>query len=88
VWGKSDIDLLIVTQETKHCSASVGLVQEGINVHAFLLTRSGFKKTMEGAVQSSFMHSLLMKGGILFSRDETIEEMFANRERKRPLHSR
>lgn len=67
VWEKSDIDLLLITQEVKLLRASFCLVEDDINIHAFLKTRSEFKRMLEGATQSSFIHSLLMKGRILFS---------------------
>ncbi len=81
VWEKSDIDLLLITQEMRLLRAHFCLVEDDINIHVFLKTRSEFKRMLEGATQSSFIHSLLMKGRILFSRDETLAELFANRER-------
>jgi hypothetical protein len=80
VWEKSDIDLLLITQEGRLRNESLCLVEDDINIHTYLRTRSEFKRVLEGATQSSFMHSLLMKGRILFSRDETLAELFANRE--------
>jgi predicted nucleotidyltransferase len=79
VWEKSDIDLLIVTQETRQKEEGFCLVERGVNIHAILSTRSEFRKMMVGAIQSSFLHSTLMKGRLLFSHDETVEELFANR---------
>jgi|SRR5579871_5155809 len=79
VWEKSDIDLLLITHEAKLNRESYVLVEDGIIIHAYLQTRSTFKRTLEGAVHSSFMHSLLMKGRILFSRDDTLQELFENR---------
>lgn len=79
VWEKSDIDLLLITQEVRLQHESLCLVEDDINIHVFLQTRSEFKRTLQGATQSSFIHSLLMKGRILFSRDETIEDLFADR---------
>ncbi len=80
VWEKSDIDLLFITQETRQKFDSYYLIENGVIIHANMTTRSQFRRTLEGAVQSSFMHSLLMKGRILFTRDETIQELFDNRE--------
>jgi predicted nucleotidyltransferase len=80
VWEKSDIDLLLITQEMRLRQESLCLVEDDIDIHVFLRTRSEFKRILGSATQSSFMHSLLMKGRILFSRDETITELFANRE--------
>ncbi|MCW3055127.1 MAG: hypothetical protein JWN14_4297 [Chthonomonadales bacterium] len=79
VWEKSDIDLLLITQEGRFRQESLCLTEDDIIIHVFLKTRSEFKRMLGGATQSSFIHSLLMKGRILFSRDETFEELFANR---------
>src|SRR4051812_20107991 len=68
VWEKSDIDLCVVAQEGKHRERSFSLVEEGISIHAWLVTRSEFRKAMEGSVGSSFMHSLMSKGRMLFTR--------------------
>ena len=80
VWEKSDIDLMLITQEGRLRNESLCLIEDDINIHTYLRTRSEFKRVLEGATQSSFMHSLLMKGRILFSRDETLAELFAKRE--------
>ena len=76
VWEKSDIDLCVVTQEVKIRYTGLSLTEESVNIHAYMVTRSQFKNTIEGSVGSSFMHSLLSKGTLLFTRDETIRELF------------
>ncbi len=85
VWEKSDIDLLLIREEGKQKSEGYSLVAGGINVHAILTTRSEFRRTMEGSIQSSFMHSTLTRGRLLFTRDEAIRELF---ERKDELGAR
>src|SRR3954447_16636470 len=73
VWAKSDIDLVLVTiDEKKPADAGLSLYANGINVHAFLIPRTEFRKTVEGAIRNSFMHSLLAKGRLLYTHDETI----------------
>jgi predicted nucleotidyltransferase len=73
VWEKSDIDLALVTIDDKKADkAHVSLDAGGVNVHAFLLPRAEFRKTVEGSVRNSFMHSLLAKGRLLYTHDETI----------------
>ncbi|MDP8981645.1 MAG: nucleotidyltransferase domain-containing protein [Acidobacteriota bacterium] len=73
VWEKSDIDLALVTIDDKKADkAHVSLDAGGVNVHAFLMPRAEFRKTVEGAVRNSFMHSLLAKGRLLYTHDETI----------------
>lgn len=73
VWAKSDIDLALVTIDDRKVAAGhVSLDADGVNVHAFLMPRAEFRKTVEGSVRNSFMHSLLAKGRLLYTHDETI----------------
>jgi predicted nucleotidyltransferase len=78
VWEKSDIDLVLVTIDDKKVESSqVALYADGVNVHAFLIPRAEFRKLVEGAVHQSFMHTLLAKGRLLYTHDETIAHLFA-----------
>lgn len=73
VWSKSDIDLLLVTIDDKKAPKDgLCLYADGINVHAILMPRADFRKTAEGALRNSFMHSLLAKGRLLYSHDQSI----------------
>ena len=50
VWEKSDIDLVLVTIDDKKLERThLALYADGVNVHAFLLARAEFRKTVEGA---------------------------------------
>jgi hypothetical protein len=76
VWDKSDIDLAVITIDDKKTeTASVSLYADGVNVHAFLMSRTEFRKTVEGSIRNSFMHSLLAKGQLLYTHDETIARL-------------
>jgi uncharacterized protein len=78
VWAKSDIDLVFVTIDDKKVQAGdLALYADGVNVHALLVPRAEFRKTAEGSIRNSFMHSLLAKGRLLFTHDETITELCA-----------
>lgn len=78
VWDKSDIDLGLVTVDGRVSGDSwVSLNADGINVHAFLMTRTEFRKTVESALHNSFVHSLLTKGRVLFAHDDTIRRLHA-----------
>jgi len=78
VWAKSDIDLALVTIDDKKVERSgISLYSAGVNVHAFLMSRSEFRTTVEGAVRNSFMHSLLAKGRLLYTHDEAITALCA-----------
>src|SRR5947208_578496 len=78
VWEKSDIDLALVTiDDRKVETSSLSLYAGGVNVHAFLMPRAEFRKTVEGSTRNSFMHSLLAKGRLLYTHDETIAALCA-----------
>jgi hypothetical protein len=78
VWEKSDIDLILVTIDDKKVpSADVALYANGVNIHSCLIPRAEFRKTVEGAIRNSFMHSLLAKGRLLYTHDESIADLFA-----------
>jgi hypothetical protein len=76
VWAKSDIDLVLITTDDKKADrSSVALYADGVNVHALLIPRAEFRKSVEGSVRSSFMHSFLAKGRLLYTHDQTIAEL-------------
>src|SRR5262250_3937962 len=78
VWAKSDIDLVLVTIDDKKTPRSdLSLYADGVNVHAFLMPRAEFRKTVEGSIHNSFVHSFLAKGRLLYSHDPTIADLCA-----------
>ncbi|HEY3328629.1 MAG TPA: hypothetical protein VGK19_01295 [Capsulimonadaceae bacterium] len=76
VWEKSDIDLLLITVDDKIKQSGMSLLKRDIIVHAQLMTRAEFRKAAASALQSSFMHSYLSRGRVLFTRDPTITSFF------------
>jgi hypothetical protein len=73
VWAKSDIDLVLVTADDKKPGrAEVALYADGVNVHAVLVPRAEFRKSVEGGLRGSVMHSFLAKGRLLYTHDATI----------------
>ena len=81
VWEKSDIDILLVGRSEKAPERFYYLVEDGINIHTWLLSRSRFREQIERALQSSFFHSYFSKSTLLFATDETIAEYYANIQR-------
>lgn len=78
VWARSDIDLVLVTIDDKKIeSPNLALYSNGVNVHAFLMPRADFRKLLEGSIRNSFMHSLLAKGRLLYTHDESIADLCA-----------
>lgn len=79
VWAKSDIDLVLVTIDDKKVdSTDLALYADGLNVHAFLIPRARFRQAVEGSLRNSFMHSLLAKGRLLYTHDQTIADLCAS----------
>jgi len=73
VWEKSDIDLMLVTIDDKLVKASdLSVNADGVNVHVNMMPRAEFRKLVEGSMSNSFFHSLLAKGRLLYTHDETI----------------
>jgi hypothetical protein len=78
VWAKSDIDLVLVTIDDKKVqSGDLALFADGVNVHAVLFPRGQFRKMADASIRNSFVHSLLAKGRLLYSHDETISDLFS-----------
>jgi uncharacterized protein len=76
VWAKSDIDLVLVTVDDKKVERHDLCVNaDGVNVHAILLPRTEFRMMAEGSVRSSFTHSFLSKGRLLYTHDPTIARL-------------
>jgi len=78
VWAKSDIDLLLITIDDKKTGkGALSLYADGINVHAILMPRTEFRRTVEGSIRNSFLHSLLAKGRLLYTHDDSIAGLCA-----------
>jgi uncharacterized protein len=76
VWDKSDIDLVLITKdEIKTSENGLALYAGGINVHALMMPRADFRKTVEGSIRNGFQHSFLAKGRLLYTHDETIARL-------------
>lgn len=78
VWEKSDIDLVLVTVDgIPQTDRGVSLYADGLNIHAVLMPRTEFRKTVEGSLRNSFAHSFLAKGRLLYGHDPTIADLCA-----------
>jgi hypothetical protein len=76
VWARSDIDLVLVTIDDRKTDVSdIALYADGVNVHAHLMPRTDFRKTVEGSTHNSFAHSFLAKGRLLYTHDPTIADL-------------
>lgn len=86
VWARSDIDLVLITIDDRLIEeSSMSLDADGVNVHAWLVPRARFKRLADGAMTNSFMHSLLSKGRLVYSLDDSIAPLL---ERMRTIGDR
>jgi hypothetical protein len=60
--NRTSTSSLVTIDDRKLEATDVALNADGINVHAFLMPRAEFRKTVEGSVNNSFFHSFLAKG--------------------------
>jgi polymorphic toxin system nucleotidyltransferase-like protein len=82
VWAKSDIDLVLVTaDEQRRDDEGISLNADGVNVHALLLSRTEFRRLVEGSIGHSFMHSFLAKGRLLYTHDESVAALLHRLQR-------
>ncbi|MEO1213898.1 MAG: hypothetical protein AAFY45_10250 [Bacteroidota bacterium] len=83
VWEKSDIDLMIIIRDgkLKGQDKEVALTEYDVNIHAWALERSRFRKIMEGSLRNSFLHSYFSKSRLLFTRDESIRDLYEGVEK-------
>ncbi len=75
VWRKSDIDIALVGRDDKP-GRDFYLVENGVNIHAFLLPRGKFKQAIEGSLQGSFSHSWFALSTLIYTTDDTIRELY------------
>ncbi|SDO21986.1 hypothetical protein SAMN04487897_11017 [Paenibacillus sp. yr247] len=78
VWEKSDIDMKLIVHEQKLIKHSMCFVENGITINASIQTRDEFKRWVEKSMSTSFNHSYLLRGTLLFTKDKSLEEYFAN----------
>ena len=79
VWAKSDIDLVLVTIDDKKVEQGDAGALCGRGERACLPDAAGASsaRSVEGSIRNSFMHSLLAKGRLLYTHDETIADLCA-----------
>ena len=78
VWDKSDIDLVLVcTDDQKTGVHGVALTMDDINIHTSVEPRAEFRRRLEASTRNMFGHSMYAKGRLLFSRDPSIDRLFA-----------
>lgn len=76
VWEKSDIDILIVTDEEKAANKEYNLVEGGVDIHANVVRRGEFKQRIERSLGGGWAQSILERSRLLFCKDESIRAYY------------
>jgi hypothetical protein len=76
VWEKSDIDLKLIVKEQKLAKSTMSLIAHDVLINATIDTRNDFKRWMEGSVQGSIDHAILVKSKLLFTKDPSLQQYF------------
>lgn len=78
VWRKSDIDLILIVEDTKKPFKSYCLIENEIIINTSIYTRNQFKRDFESSLNSSQFHSWISKTTLLYTKDETLKEVYKN----------
>ncbi|MFX0206026.1 MAG: nucleotidyltransferase domain-containing protein [Candidatus Hodarchaeota archaeon] len=74
VWGRSDIDVFVITTDEKTPSRHILLSENEVIFEVSLYSRDHFKKDAEGGLQGTALQHALSTSQVVFTRDETIRE--------------
>lgn len=76
VWEKSDIDTKVIIRDQAIKTNSYCITQDGIVINVDLMTRSDFKRSLERNLGGSMVQSVLAKGQMIYTSDESLLEFF------------
>jgi hypothetical protein len=78
VWEKSDIDMMLIQRDGKGKARGYSLVENDVHIHAEVVPRSEFRRWLESALQTSFLHSYFSRSTLVYCDDESIKEWYRN----------
>lgn len=76
VWRKSDIDIILIVEDTKKTFEFYSLVEDEVIINTYMYTRYQFKRDFESALNSSQFHSWISKTTLLYTKDETLSKIY------------
>ena len=77
LWDKSDIDIWLISKEnSKKIYNQYSLIEDDIDFQVELYSRNYFIELIDSPQNQNFFRSVLSESELLFSWDETIEEIF------------
>lgn len=76
LWEKSDIDMQVIVRDQQLKNWSYSIIEDDITINVKLDTRSEFNRWLGKAIGGSIAHSMLAKGKIVYTTDESLYETF------------
>ena len=74
VWEKSDVDLLLISNDERTPYKFYWLDQDNLNFQITIYSRNRFKREFERTLSGSWFQHMINTSKILFSNDETVNE--------------
>ena len=78
VWEKSDIDMILIVDDSKRPSHECCLMEDEIIFNVFCYSSLEFRRRFESSLTGSQFHSWLNKTKLLYSKDESILSIYDN----------
>jgi len=89
IWEKSDIDIVIVTNEERVLQDLIVVRENDVNINAYVISRNDYRRNQQRFLQGSITHHMLSTSKLIHSADRGISEfnrdMFRVAERDKEL---
>jgi predicted nucleotidyltransferase len=89
VWEKSDIDMVLVTNEERVLQDLIVIIENGVQINAFPISRNDYRRNQQRFLQGSMMHHMLSTSKLIYSIEKGISDfnrdLFYVAERDREL---
>lgn len=76
VWEKSDIDIILITDDSKKPVAFYCLVENGIIINISSYSSNEFRRQFESSLTGGLFHSWINKTKLLYTLDESITDIY------------
>jgi predicted nucleotidyltransferase len=89
LWEKSDIDMVIVTNEERVLQDLIIIHENGVQINAYLISRNSYRRNQQRFLQGSMMHHMLSTSKLIYSIEKGISnfnrDMFSVADRDKEL---
>lgn len=79
LWDKSDIDLWLVGTDETRPFQPFSLMENGIDLHAEVISRNTLKRFLQGSLQGSIASTIFSHSQMVYCADPSFQEFYENR---------